>query len=261
MKRISFLGIALLMSAIFNASYAQMGLKELIATVDWHGTEESFIAQLSDNVEKDKTNVWENEKSESNYKLKNLSVCGHPVSKSYIRVKQLDKSLFRVNLIVLNDETDITKYQQLKKRLADLLGTPPKSDSNKEVWLFPKCKVEATFMDVSDVLTEKIEKYFYAVSIEPLHTYFVDWTKAIVESNNARSPITQIDYFRTDNDGNVYIKEIDKEEVVKEKDKSFSTPKGEVITFDGGMFCYRPSENDIVYIKSGFAVTYPVTRY
>ena len=48
--------------------------------------------------------------------------------------------------------------------------------------------------------------------------------------------------------------------MIKEKDKSISTPKGEVITFDGGMFCYRPTENDVVYIKSGFAVTYPIRK-
>ena len=115
-------------------------------------------------------------------------------------------------------------------------------------------------MDVSNVLTEEIEKYIYVINIEPIYTYFVDWTKAIVESNNARSPITQIEYFRTDNDCNVYIKEINKEEIIKERDKSISTPKGEVITFDGGMFCYRPTENDVVYIKSGFTVTYPIRK-
>lgn len=260
MKRISFFSIALVISAMFNVSYAQMGVKELITTVDWHGTEESFIAKLPANIEKDKPEIWEIEKSESNYRLKNFSVCGHSISKSYIRVKQSDKKLFRVNLIVLDDETDITKYQNLNQSLIDLLGKPQKSNSKKNVWLFPKCKVEATFMDVSNVLTEEIEKYIYVINIEPIYTYFVEWTKAIVESNNARSPITQIEYFRTDNDCNVYIKEINKEEIIKERDKSISTPKGEVITFDGGMFCYRPTENDVVYIKSGFAVTYPIRK-
>ena len=116
------------------------------------------------------------------------------------------------------------------------------------------------FLDLSNVLTPEVEKYTYAVSIEPMHTYYVDWTKAVVESNNAHSPITQIEYFRTDNDHNVYVKEVDKQETMKEKQKLLQTPKGLVVVFDGGMFCFRQKERDIVFMKYGMATTYPIVN-
>ena len=41
-------------------------------------------------------------------------------------------------------------------------------------------------------------------------------------------------------------------------DKIIPTPKGDVIVFNGGMFCFRKEDNDIVYMKQGLAVTYPI---
>lgn len=242
------------------ASYAQVELKEFIKTADWHNTEKELITKFSANIEQTKKYVWEEEGVESNYMLKNVTICGYPISKSYIRVKQDNKLIFRVNLIVLDNETDISKYRDLKELLVKTLGGPYASEEESSVWLFDDCKVQATFMDMSNVLTPEIEKYIYAINIEPVQSYFVDWTKAIVESNNAHSPITQIEYFRTDNELNVYIKEVGKQEAMKEKQKLMQTPKGRVVVFDGGMFCFRHEEQDIVYMKYGMATTYPIVN-
>lgn len=257
MKRTLLALMALFASYV---SYAQVELKEFIKTTDWHNTEKELVAKFSANIEQTKKYVWEDEGVESNYKFTNMSVCGYPISKSYIRVKQDNGLIFRVNLIVLDNETDISKYSDLKELLVKTLGKPHTSEEESSVWLFDDCKVQATFMDMSNVLTPEIEKYIYAINIEPVQTYFVDWTKAIVESNNAHSPIAQVEYFRTDNDNNVYIKEVGKQEAMKEKQKLMQTPKGRVVVFDGGMFCFRPTENDIVYMKSGMATTYPLVN-
>jgi hypothetical protein len=40
--------------------------------------------------------------------------------------------------------------------------------------------------------------------------------------------------------------------------KVFPSPKGKILSYDGGMFCYREDNNDIVYIEQGLAVTYPI---
>ena len=250
--------VTLLALFVFNASYAQMELKELVESVDWHGTEQGFVNRLPANVVNDSKQVWEEEESESNYKLKDVTVCGRPLLKSYVRVNQTSKKLFRVNLILLDMETDPTIYQTLRGDLIEAFGTPCHSvvmegKDATDVWVSNNCRIKGSLIYLMD-------KYIYAIAVEPVYTYFVDWTQAIVESNNARSPIAQIEYFRTDDENNVYIKEVEKKEVVKEKVKLLPTPKGNVITFDGGMFCHRPEDNDVVYIKYGLAITYPIVK-
>lgn len=257
MKRTLFALMALFASYV---SYAQMEIMDFIESVNWHDTETALIAKLFENIEPTEKYVWKDEGAESNFRFKELNVCGYPISKSYIRVKQDGRLIFRINLIVLDDEADIAKSRDLKELLTETLGKPYVSGEEKNIWLFDDCKVEATFLDLSNVLTPEVEKYTYAVSIEPMHTYYVDWTKAVVESNNAHSPIIQIEYFRTDNDHNVYIKEVDKQEMIKEKEKLLPTPKGLVVVFDGGMFCFRQKEQDIVYMKYGMATTYPIVN-
>ena len=260
MKRTLLALMVLLASYASYASYAQLEIKDFIKSVNWHDTETALITKFFENIEPTEKYVWEDEEAESNFRFKKLNVCGCPISKSYIRVKQDSRLIFRINLIVLDDEADIAKSRDLKELLTETLGKPYVSGEEKDIWLFDDCKVEATFLDLSNVLTPEVEKYTYAVSIEPLHTYYVDWTKAIVESNNAHSPIVQIECFKIDNEDNVYIKEVGKEVIVKEKVKLLPTPKGDVITFDGGMFCHRAKDDDIVYIKYGQAVTYPIVK-
>lgn len=252
--------LALMVLLASYASYAQLEIKDFIKSVNWHDTETALITKFFENIEPTEKYVWESEGAESNFRFKELNVCGYPISKSYIRVKQDSRLIFRINLIVLDDEADIAKSRDLKELLTETLGKPYVSGEEKDIWLFDDCKVEATFLDLSNVLTPEVEKYTYAVSIEPIHTYYVDWTKAIVESNNAHSPITQIEYFRTDNDRNVYVKEVGQQEIIKEKQKLLPTPKGLVVVFDGGMFCFRQKEQDIVYMKYGMATTYPIVN-
>ena len=238
----------------------QTSLNEILKNIDWPCTEATLVKSLQKNVTPTKQNTWESENTESNYCFKGVSIGGFPIAKSYIRIKQDSKELFRLNFIVLYDETDLTLYPKVETDLVKQFGTPIKTEE-ESIWTFEKYKIEASFTDISNVMTEEIEKYVYAVNVEPIRTYHVDWTKAIVESNNARSTIPQIEYFRIDNDKNVYIKEKGTKETLKEKNRIMPTPKGDVITFEGGMFCYRPSDNDIVYIKSGMAITYPIRKH
>lgn len=237
----------------------QTSLNEILKNIKWPCTETALVKSLQKNVIPTKQNTWESENTESNYCFKGVTIGGFPIAKSYIRVKQDSKELFRLNFIVLNDETDLTLYPKVEADLIKQFGSPIKTEE-KSIWTFDNYKIEAFFTDISNVMTKEIEKYFYAVNVEPIRTYHVDWTKAIVESNNARSTIPQVEFFRIDNDNNVYVKEKDTKETLKEKNKILPTPKGDVITFDGGMFCYRPLDNDIVFIKSGMAVTYPITK-
>lgn len=240
--------------------WGQTNLSEILKNISWPCTEATLVKSLQKNITPTPKNTWESENTESNYCFKGVSIGGFPIAKSYIRVKQDSKELFRLNFIVLYDETDLTLYPKVEADLVKQFGTPIKTEE-ESIWSFEKYKIEASFTDISNVMTKEIEKYVYAVNVEPIRTYHVDWTKAIVESNNARSTIPQIEYFRIDNDKNVYIKEKGTKETLKEKNRIMPTPKGDVITFEGGMFCYRPSDNDIVYIKSGMAITYPIRKH
>ena len=239
---------------------SQTNLNDILKNISWPCTETTLVKSLQKNITPTQQNTWESENTESNYSFKGVSIGGFPIAKSYIRVKQDSKELFRLNFIVLYNETDLTLYPKVEADLVKQFGTPIKTEE-ESIWTFEKYKIEASFTDISNVMTEEIEKYVYAVNVEPIRTYHVDWTKAIVESNNARSTIPQVEFFRIDNDNNIYVKEKDTKETLKEKNKILPTPKGDVITFDGGMFCYRPLDNDIVFIKSGMAITYPITKY
>lgn len=257
-NRIEVIRLWLLLTLFIPSScFCQVELTNILSKIQWTPTETELVTSLQKNITPTQQNTWESENTESNYCFKDVSIGGFPIVKSYIRVKQDSKVLFRLNFIVLYNETDLTLYPKVEADLVNQFGTPIKTEG-KSVWAFEKYKIEASFIDISNVLTEEIEKYVYAVNVEPIRTYYVDWTKAIVESNNSRSPIPQIEYFRIDSENNIYIKEKGKQELIKEKKRILATPKGDAITFNGGMFCYRPIDNDIVYIKSELAITYPI---
>lgn len=253
--------------ASFSASKAlddASDFKSLIAPVNWHWTESQFVKALGNKVVKDKREEWDSENSESNYCFNNVTVCGIPLAQSYIRVSQDTKRLFRVNFIVLDDETDLSLYPKIDSKLIQEFGKPQFSEKTKNsssmTWVFDEFVMEAQFYDYSNAMTEEVEKYFYSIRIEPLNTYHVDWKKAKIEHNEYNRPIPQIEYFRIDNDQNVYIKEIGKTEKKVEMERLYDTPKGEVISYDGGMICYRPVDNDVVYMENSLAVIYPVVK-
>lgn len=251
--------------ASFSASKAladASDFKTLIADVNWHWTESQFVNALGNKVVKDKREEWDSENSESNYCFNEVTVCGIPLALSYIRVNQDTKKLFRVNFIVLEDETDLSLYPKIDAKLTQEFGHPQFTEKTKSsssmTWVFDDFIMEAQFYDISNVMTEEVEKYFYSISIEPVTTYHVDWKKADVEHNEYNKSIPKMEYFRVDNDQNVYIKEVGKAERKVEKERTYDTPKGEIISYDGGMFCYRPADNDVVHMEESLAVVYPV---
>ena len=186
------------------------------------------------------------------------------LSVSYIRVNQDTKKLFRVNFIVLEDETDLSLYPKIDAKLTQEFGHPQFTEKTKSsssiTWVFDDFIMKAQFYDISNVMTEEVEKYFYSISIEPVTTYHVDWKKADVEHNEYNKSIPKMEYFRVDNDQNVYIKEVGKAERKVEKESTYDTPKGKIISYDGGMFCYRPADNDVVHMEKSLAVVYPVVK-
>ena len=251
--------------ALFSTSKALTDASDfssLIAQINWKWTESQFVTALGNKVTKDKREEWDSENSESNYCFNGVTVCGIPLAMSYIRVNQDTKKLFRLNFIVLHDETDLSIYPKIDANLIKEFGQPDFKGngvrSTSMTWTFDDHIMEAQFSDLSNVMTEEIEKYFYSISIEPITTYHVDWKEAEVEHNANNKRIPQIEYFRVDNDMNVYFKEVGKPEKKVEKESTYNTPKGKVISFDGGMFCYRASDNDVVYMEDSLAVIYPI---
>ena len=248
--------------ASFSASKALADASDFssfIAPINWKWTENQFVNALGSKVVKDKHEEWDSENSESNYCFNDVTVCGIPLAMSYIRVNQDTKKLFRLNFIVLYDESDLSLYPKIDANLIKEFGQPDFKEngvrSTSMIWTFDDYIMEAQYSDIS---TEEVERYYYSISIEPITTYYVDWKKADVEHNEYNKSIPKMEYFRVDNDQNVYIKEVGKAEKKVEKERTYDTPKGEIISYDGGMFCYRPADNDVVHMEESLAVVYPV---
>ncbi len=258
-SKIVFIKTTLFLLILFNPfnSLGQIKLSEILNRINYPCRENAFAEEFKDYIETTTKDIWEHENTESNYRFKNISIGGLPIRNSYIRVKQDTKELFRLNLNVLPDETDLSLYHKVEDELIKQFGNPILMD-NSSIWIYGNHKIETRFRDISNIKTIEIEKYMYTIRVEPIQTYYVDPEEAIVEYGYSKHSIPQIEYFRIDNDNNVYIKERDKKELIKIKNRTYSTPKGEVISFDGGMFCYRSKENDIVYIKEKLAITYPI---
>ena len=251
--------------ASFSASKALADASDFssfIAPINWKWTENQFVNALGSKVVKDKHEEWDSENSESNYCFNDVTVCGIPLAMSYIRVNQDTKKLFRLNFIVLYDESDLSLYPKIDANLIKEFGQPDFKEngvrSTSMIWTFDDYIMEAQYSDISNVSTEEVERYYYSISIEPITTYYVDWKKANVEHNEYNKSIPKMEYFRVDNDQNVYIKEVGKAEKKVEKERTYDTPKGEIISYDGGMFCYRPADNDVVHMEESLAVVYPV---
>jgi hypothetical protein len=259
--------LSLLFLAFSISCYSQESLKSVLDKVDWHGTESSLVYCLKEFIEPMENEVWESEKTESNYRFKGMSVAGYPVGISYVRVKQSTKELYRINFIVLNNEDDVSRYQEVKDELIRQFGTPafdlyeeepdPVLNENKTIWLTDDYKVEATQLDLSNRST-KVLKYAYAVNVEPLTTYKVKASKAQVLQNDYQRNVPKFECFRIDNENNIYAKEPNFADVIHACQKVIPSPKGDVISFDDGMFCYRPAERDVLYILNSFVVSYPV---
>lgn len=247
--------VFLLFGILASISFAQDNFKQIVEKIDWEGTESDVVYALRNNIEKSKHEEWEFENTESNYSLTNVTIASIPVVKSFIRVNRDNKKIYRINLVFLDEETNLNIYHRIENYLHRNFGT-----SRSLKWFFDNYTMEASFLDLSDVTTKEIEEYSYVISLEPIKTFYVNWEKAIVESNNSRNTIPQIEYFRIDNEKSVYIKERNKEQIVMKCDKIIPTPKGNIIVFNGGMFCHRQQDNDIVYIKNGFAVSYPISK-
>lgn len=257
LKRFSIVTLAII--NISFVAFSQTDFKTLVNSINWDGTESELIYKFHDIIESSKQEVWESENTESNFSFKNLEIAGFPVTKSYIRVNRNNKKLFRLNFIIFENETDLSLYPKIENSLIEDFGSPQKED-NDLLWISDNYKIESSFIDISNVLTPEVERYAYVVSIEPLSVFYVDWTQGIVTSNNSNSTIPQIEYFKTDNDNNVSYKEIGKKEISLKMNKTYNTPKGLVISFDGGMFCYRQEDNDIVFVRQGISITYPIVK-
>ena len=251
--------------ASFSASKALADASDFssfIAPINWKWTENQFVNALGSKVVKDKHEEWDSENSESNYCFNDVTVCGIPLAMSYIRVNQDTKKLFRLNFIVLYDESDLSLYPKIDANLIKEFGQPDFKEngvrSTSMIWTFDDYIMEAQYSDISNVSTEEVERYYYSISIEPITTYHVNWKQAEVEHNEYNKLIPKMEYFRVDNDQNVYIKEVGKAVRKVEKNRTYETPKGEIISYDGGMFCYRPVDNDVVHMEESLAVVYPV---
>ena len=146
--------------------------KKFVSAINWQWTEAELITHLGYNAQRCKSDVWEDENSESNYKLDNITVCGIPIADSNIRVDKTTRKLYRMNLIVLDDAADLTLYPKIEKALIEELGESSKKNITEDrrdlIWQCDGYKIEATYWDLSDVTTKVVEKYSYIISIEPL---------------------------------------------------------------------------------------------
>lgn len=218
-----FIIVALFTVNFSLSAFSQADFKTLVNSINWSGTESELVEKFRNIVKASERAVWESENTESNYCFKDLKIAGIPLVKSYIRVNRDNKKLFRLNFILLYEETDLSLYTKIESSLIKDFGKPIKEDNNL-IWAFDNYQIISSFIDFSDILTPEIEKYGFVVRVEPIRTFYIDWTKGVVSSNKSNSPIPQIEYFRIDNDNNVFYKEIGIKEVFVEKKKIYNVP-------------------------------------
>lgn len=145
--------------------------KNFVTSIDWQWTEAELITHLGYKVKRCKRDEWKDENSESNYKLDNVTVCGIPVVGSNIRVDKTTRKLYRMNIFVLDDATDLTLSPKIEQSLVAELGQPTKknitNDRRDFIWECDGYVIEATYWDLSNASTEVVENYSYIISIEP----------------------------------------------------------------------------------------------
>ncbi len=251
--------------------FSQIKVNELFNKINWYGTESELVYNLRDHIKPvGKKETWERENSESNYEFSNLNIGQYPIQKSHIRVEQSTKKLLRINLIMFLSSSNLKDYENIKSELLVLFGKPtfdlygkeknPVLNENTTIWIYENYKIEAKQIDLSSTTTKELN-YAYAINIEPIYTYYVDWKKCKIEGvyNNE---IPKFEYFRFDSENNVYFKELNKQEIKKDKVKVVPTPKGNVISCGNFICCYRKNDNDIIYMipNQDFALIYPITK-
>lgn len=255
--------IILLTAYIFYNSpiFAQIDLIKLLDSTNWDSTETELILKFQNNIERTKHEEWKEENSISDYQFKNIKLNGITISKAPIRVNTETRKIFRINFFVFRDCKDEKMKNNMDVYLTKLFGKPYSATNdigsvitrNETSWSKNHYKIEASCITYKDT-------YDYIVSVEPLSYYPVKYTEAIAEHNPSNSPVPQILHFKVDNNENIIIKEAGKTEKVYKKTKKMPTPKGDVISFEGGMFCYREQNSDIIYMTQGLAIRYPVDK-
>ena len=247
----------------FNTMSAQTDFFKLLKKIDFSGTESEFVYNMHEYIEHCTKSEWDAENTECNYKFKDVTVAGHNIVDSNIRVNRQSKKLYRLNLIVNLDVKDTLCYHHLRTFLDKEFGSNP-IELRDYSSILNKTDIFLTWFNDNSLITLtrfefKNQTYSTVISLEPVTTYHVDPNKIVVEYNKYGSDIPNISYFRVDNDNNVYIKEKDKKEYKLEKVKETMSPKGNVIKLqNGNMFCYRSNEKDIVLIKKGLLIRYSV---
>lgn len=125
--------IYLLLACIFcviNIS-AQITIKDFVEKIDWESTESKFVYDFYPFIEPSKHTIWENENTESNFKLKNIYIADVEVLNSYIRVNIRDKKLYRINLIMIDRGNDRNKPIELINALIKDFGEPNKREEER----------------------------------------------------------------------------------------------------------------------------------
>lgn len=242
-------------------SNAQIGFKQLLDGIVWSGTEKQMLSKYGKYATKVSHEEWDDEGSCSDYTFRNVKLGGFIINQAPIRVEKETKKLYRVNFIVYEDSKNANLSKTVDRHLVALFGTPISTEDDEGIgvistyhkeWLTNKYKVR------SNLFVFNGDTYLYTISVEPIEYYPVDYTKAKVEHNGYGIAVPKIVSFKVDNVGNVYIRKEGGIEVKKKFENIHDTPKGEVIVFDGGMFCYRETDNDVVYMQNSFAATYPL---
>ena len=144
---------------------------DFVTGINWQWTEAELVSHLGYKIQRCKKDEWQDENSESNYKLDGITVCGIPIADSNIRVDKHTRKLYRMNLIVLDDATDLSTYPKIENALVAQFGAPIQKnltdDRRDFIWHCDGYKIEATYWDLSNSTTKVVENYVYIVSIEP----------------------------------------------------------------------------------------------
>ncbi len=151
-------------------SQTTLSIKELVNGINWEWTESQFIYAFHPYIQAVRHTEWNSENSKCDFGLKNITIGDNIIEKSDIRVKRNSNKLYRIVLIVFEEETDITKIQKINDSLINEFGEPTKkTEERSQITNFVTTEIYWETFDytVQTYHWNTIDKHLFSVTIEP----------------------------------------------------------------------------------------------
>lgn len=234
-------------------------LANLLKAINWNNQTTDLYKSIQKNIEKCKYTEWKEENTSGTYKFKDVFIGDIQLPSAPIRINNSTKKIYRINFVINSKRKNDNIESTISKYILDNWKNEIENTTNDEKSIIQLKKQVVThdyLLNFSCVSTSNDTDYI--ISIEPLSYYEVESEKIQVYQNTNKITPPTIESFIITQNNDIIIKERKLNYRIYRKEKLHSTPKGNVIFFNGGMVCYRPEHSDIIYGLKSFMASYPI---